>query len=232
MRELVRQDDLDFVVRVVGEHRVGHEDPPRRAEPRERGVRLLGLVAQAPLVRAEHARARPLGERQQPRAQRIAIERLDPVEQRQQHHRRQIRQADDQQREDRAGRQPPSAWRQADEEVDQRWPRRRRAPGRRRATSPGPAAIRRIARSTGRSGARGRTRCRRRAEAASLVEERRGRRRRRRRPRAGTRRAERSRGASARSRSRTLAPVTSSADEQRDAPDQRRHAIARRFSRW
>ena len=58
------------------------------------------LLAEAPLVGAEHARAGALGEREQPRPQRVAIERLDGVEQRQQEHRRQVREADDQQRED------------------------------------------------------------------------------------------------------------------------------------
>ena len=112
MRELVRQDDLDLLVGVFGEHRVRHEDPPRRAEAGQRRIGFLGLVGEAPLVRAEHARTRAFGERQQPRAQRVAIERLHRVEQRQQQHRRQIGQADDQQREHQAGRQPPALGRE------------------------------------------------------------------------------------------------------------------------
>ena len=58
--------------------------------------------AESPFVRAEHAGARALGEREQPRPQRLAIERLHRVEQRQQQHRREIGQADDDQREERA----------------------------------------------------------------------------------------------------------------------------------
>ena len=63
VRDLVRQHDLDLVVRVLGEHRVRDEDPPRAAEPGERGVGLLRLLAEAPLVGAEHARAGALGQR-------------------------------------------------------------------------------------------------------------------------------------------------------------------------
>ena len=71
MRQLVRQHDLDFVVRILGQHRVGHQDPPRAADAGERRVRLLRLLAESPFVRAEDARARALGEREQPRAQRL-----------------------------------------------------------------------------------------------------------------------------------------------------------------
>ena len=71
--------------------------------PGERRVGLLRLLAEAPLVGAEHARAGALGEREQPRAQRFAVERLDAVEERQQQDGREVRQADDHEREQRAG---------------------------------------------------------------------------------------------------------------------------------
>ena len=66
-----------------------------RADAGQRGVGLPRLLAEAPLVGAEHARAGAIGERQQPRAQRFAVERLHAIEQRQQQDRREVRQADD-----------------------------------------------------------------------------------------------------------------------------------------
>ncbi len=125
MRELVREDDFDFLVGVLGQHRVGDEDAPRGAEPRERRVRLAGFLAQSPFIRAKHLCARAIGETQQTRMQRFAFERLDAIEQRQQQHRREIGEADDEQREDRARRHPPAAWRQPDQRVDDRRARRR-----------------------------------------------------------------------------------------------------------
>ena len=120
MAELVRQDDLDLLVRVLREHRVRHEDAARRADARQRRVRLLRLLAQAPLVRAQHAGARAFGETDEPRPQRLAVERLDRRKERQQQHGRDVRQADDDDREDDAGRQPPAIRRVPDDGVQNR----------------------------------------------------------------------------------------------------------------
>ena len=107
MCDLVREHDFDLLIRVLGQHGVRHEDAPRRPKTGQRRVRLLRLVAQAPFVRAKHAGAGALGEREQPRAQRFAIERLQPVEERQQQNRRKVGEADGEQRVRAAGREPP-----------------------------------------------------------------------------------------------------------------------------
>ena len=107
MRDLVRQHDLDFIVRVLGEHRVRHENAPRGAKTGERGVRFFRFVAEAPFVGAEDARAGAIGQREQPRAQRVFAERLHRVEQGQQQDRREVREADEDDREERAGGEPP-----------------------------------------------------------------------------------------------------------------------------
>ncbi len=120
VRQLVREHDLDLFVGVLGQHRVRHQNPACAAEPGERRVRLLRLVAEPPFVRAEHARAGPIGQREEPQAQRFALERLHPVEQRQQDDRRQIGEPDDKEREHEPRRQPPPLGREPDEPVDDR----------------------------------------------------------------------------------------------------------------
>ena len=90
VREFVGEDHFDFLVRIRGEHRVGHQNPARRADPGQRGVGLLGLVAEAPLVRAEHARAGTLGKGEQSRAQRRFSSGFTAIEERQQQHRREL----------------------------------------------------------------------------------------------------------------------------------------------
>jgi hypothetical protein len=52
MRDLVRQDHLDLVVRVVLQQRVGDEDAPRAAGADQRRVRPRRLLAEAPLSSA------------------------------------------------------------------------------------------------------------------------------------------------------------------------------------
>ena len=64
--------------------------------PASAALAFLRLVAEAPLVGAEHACARAVGQREQPRPQRLAVERLHGVENRKKEHRRQIGEADDQ----------------------------------------------------------------------------------------------------------------------------------------
>ena len=101
MRELVRQHHLDLLVRVLGQHRVRHENPPRPADAGQRRVRLLRLRRRVP-IRRRRARARRASASASSRApQRVALERLDAVEQRQQEHRRQVGEADDEQGEER-----------------------------------------------------------------------------------------------------------------------------------
>ena len=86
------------------------------------------FAAESPFVRAEDARSRALGEREQPRPQRFAIERLHRVEQRQQENRRQVRRD---RRCSRAKSAPAASHHQSgeqpDEDVDQTWPPHRRA---------------------------------------------------------------------------------------------------------
>ena len=118
MRELVREDDLDFIVRVFGQQRVRDDDAPRLPDARQRRVRFLRLVAEPPLEHAHHACAGAFGQRHQPLHQRLAIERLELVEERQQQHGRQLHEADHDQREDRRGEQPPSARIPANQRAD------------------------------------------------------------------------------------------------------------------
>ena len=108
MGHLVRQHDFDFVVGVVREHRVGHENSPGRADAGQRRVRFLRFASQAPFVCAEDTGARSVGESDQPAAQPIAVERLDRIEERQQQNRRDVGQADNQQREQAARPHPPA----------------------------------------------------------------------------------------------------------------------------
>jgi len=65
----------------------------------------------------DQLKALAIGERQQPRAQPVAIQRLDCVKQRQQQYGRRLRQPDDEQREDQPGGQPPAVGRTANERV-------------------------------------------------------------------------------------------------------------------
>ena len=88
-----------------------------RSEARQRGIRLLGLLAESPFVGAQHARARALRQGQQPHAQRLAIQRLHTVEERQQQNRREIGQGDNHGRKEDARRKPPARRRETDEEV-------------------------------------------------------------------------------------------------------------------
>jgi hypothetical protein len=57
VRHLVRQDDLDLVVRVVGQQRVRQQDPAGAARADQRGVRPPRLLAQPPLEHAQHGHA-------------------------------------------------------------------------------------------------------------------------------------------------------------------------------
>ena len=50
MRQLVCQDDLDLVVAIVGEQRVGKQHAPRRTEADQDGVRLRGSRVRPPFV--------------------------------------------------------------------------------------------------------------------------------------------------------------------------------------
>ena len=100
MRNLMGQDDLDLFVGVVRQHGVRDENAPRRSEPGQRRVRLAALLAEPPLVGAEHAGVGPLGERQQADAKRFTRQRFHAVEERQQQHRREVRQTGKEQREE------------------------------------------------------------------------------------------------------------------------------------
>ncbi len=120
MRHLVRQHHFDLVIGILGEHRVGYEDAPRRADPCERRIGFLRLRRQTPLVCAEDVRTGAVGEREEAAAQAFTVERLDGIKERQQQNRREIREAYDQQRKRNSCNRPPSLRRDADAPVDHR----------------------------------------------------------------------------------------------------------------
>ena len=77
MRELVRQDHFDLVIRVLGQQRVGQEDAPRAPDAGQRGVRLLGAIAEPPFEDAGDARPGPVGQGHEPIAERVPRQRRD-----------------------------------------------------------------------------------------------------------------------------------------------------------
>ena len=58
VRELVREDGLNFIVGVRREQRVGYQDATRATDADQRGVRLGRAIADPPLIGAQHGRAR------------------------------------------------------------------------------------------------------------------------------------------------------------------------------
>ncbi len=130
VRELVREDDLDFIFRIIRQQRIGQQDAPRLAQAGQRRVGLPRVVAQHPLEHADDVGARAGRERHQPIDQRRAIERLELVEDRQQHHRRQPGEADHRDGEHQRGDPPPLVRRTGAAPRTPRRCRRRRAPGR------------------------------------------------------------------------------------------------------
>ena len=94
VRELVREDNLDFVVRVFGQQRIRDDDAPCLPDAGQRRIRFFGLVAQPPLEDAHHPRARAIGQRDETLHERLAIERLEFIEERQQQHGRELHEAD------------------------------------------------------------------------------------------------------------------------------------------
>ena len=135
--ELVRQHHLDLVVRVLAP-----------ASCRRRGCAACGrarpaprwpsrLVAEPPLVGADHARARRA--RRATRAARaaLAVERLERVEERQQQHRREVGQADDARRRTRRRRPATTSRARADRSrrQQQRRPRASSSAERRRPST-------------------------------------------------------------------------------------------------
>ncbi len=89
------------------QQRIRQQDAAGAADTRQRRVGLTGAIAQPPLEDAEHARARALGERNEPLGECRPFERLERVKQRQQYHRRQLSEHHDQQDETERRRQPP-----------------------------------------------------------------------------------------------------------------------------
>ena len=107
MRELVREDDLDLIIGVIGQQRVGQEDAAGASEPGERRVRLARAVAQPPLEDAQHLCPGSLRERHQTVAKRRTVQRLEIIKNRQQHHRRELREDDHQYRKRKGRYEPP-----------------------------------------------------------------------------------------------------------------------------
>ncbi len=87
MTELVRQDGLDLVVAVAGEQGVCDDDATGGTHAHQGGIRLLGFLRQVPLINAAHPRSRALAKPGQPIAENIVLQRLELVEDGEEHHR-------------------------------------------------------------------------------------------------------------------------------------------------
>ena len=84
MSQLVRQNDLDLVVRVLRQERIGHQHAPGPAASDERGVGPSCFGAEAPLVHAQHAHTGALRQRLQAILQVLPIQRPEAIEEREQ----------------------------------------------------------------------------------------------------------------------------------------------------
>ena len=92
----------EYSASIVSETRI------RRVRPvRQRRVGLTGLVRQPPLECTEHASTGALRQPQQSRLECFALQWRDAEEQRHQQHRTEVRESDDAEGEDDAGREPP-----------------------------------------------------------------------------------------------------------------------------
>ena len=80
MGELVRQHDLNLVIRMLRQQCIGQEDPARPPHPCQRSVGLPGSVAKLPFEDTEYPRPGPLGEPYEPLTQRWALQRPARVE--------------------------------------------------------------------------------------------------------------------------------------------------------
>ena len=107
--QLVGQDDFDFVVGIMRQQGVREQDAAAPARTDERRIGAPRLLTQAPLVHAEDGHARTLRERFDPRSQRRPVERLEAVEERQEHDRRQACEPDDGEGAGSGSRRPPPA---------------------------------------------------------------------------------------------------------------------------
>ena len=107
MRQLVRQDYLDLVVRVLGQQRVGQQNPARPADSRKRSICLSRSVAELPLEYTEDASARPLRQCNEPIGKLATLKWLHRVEERQEQHRRKLSQHHDDHSEARGSNRPP-----------------------------------------------------------------------------------------------------------------------------
>ena len=116
--ELVRQNGLDFVIAVALKQRVRQNNAPRGSEAGERCIGFLRLLRQAPLVDAANPRSGAFPELGQTFAQGIILQRLELVEDRQQHHGRKLRHQQEQPDEDGPGDDPPALRRDADDGVN------------------------------------------------------------------------------------------------------------------
>ena len=104
--QLVRHDDLDLVVAVVGQQGVRQQHAARRADADQGRVRPRGIGAQAPLVNADRGRAGTPDERLETPPQRRALQRPEVIEPGQDE-RREMGGRDRQDRRRQAGGQPP-----------------------------------------------------------------------------------------------------------------------------
>src|SRR5580700_7166271 len=117
--EFMREDGFDFFRSVVVQQRVRENDPPRAAEPGESGICLLALLRKFPPVYSAHSRARPLPQLYQPAPKVFIVQRLELVENRQQHHRRKLSQQNEKSHEEGPRDQPPMLGGLANHEVKQ-----------------------------------------------------------------------------------------------------------------
>ena len=73
VRELVRHDDFDFVVRMFGQQRIRQQNPASAPDAGQRGVRLPGAVADVPLEHTEHLCAGSFRQRHEALRERRAL---------------------------------------------------------------------------------------------------------------------------------------------------------------
>ena len=89
MCDFVRQNDLDLVVRVLGQQRVGQDDAPRSRRFRPVRHSRAGFSRRAPIRRRRAREPRRVADSDTSRlSQRLTLERREPVEHRQEHDRR------------------------------------------------------------------------------------------------------------------------------------------------
>src|SRR6266702_2779700 len=108
---------LNLIRRIVLQQRVGQNDAAGCPQPGKRGIGLLALFRELPLIDAAHARAGAFTQPHQPLAQLIVFQRIEFIKQREEHHRRNLGEKYHERDEDGPGDKPPNLRIEADGEV-------------------------------------------------------------------------------------------------------------------